>query len=219
MSEIIPAILSANPEDFDKKLFQVEQFSKRAQIDIADGQFVPNRTVDPQHISKLETKLKFEMHLMVKDPQSYISAIEKMLPHPNENHSIIFHIEATTKPEFTLDKIQEIGLKKGIALNPETTIEKIEPYLDKIDIILFLSVNPGFQGSKFIPEVLDKIKLFKKKCPDKLIGIDGGINRRNIKEVAALGVDEINIGSSIWAAENPKEEYNKLTQLAAIAEV
>jgi len=217
MIEIIPAILTAEPADLDTKLFQVESFASGVQIDVADGNFVPNKTVDFHQVSKFESSLKFEIHLMAQDPQSYISVLKRVLPLPSERHRIIFHIEAAKNTELIFSKIKEAGFKSGLALNPGTDFQKIVPYINAVELVLFLGVEPGFQGHEFIPAVLGKIKKFKTSHPETLVGIDGGIKRENIKSIAASGVDEIVVGSEIWGAENPKDEYIKLKQLASAA--
>ena len=127
---------------------------------------------------------------------------------------IVFHYEATPSPREIISLSRNLGVGVGLAVNPETPNSAIAPLAGEIDSVLFLSVNPGFYGSKFIPEVLDKIAAFRKEQPDLEMGIDGGIKEGNIAQIAQSGVDVICVGSAIFMQPDPAESYRRLQALA-----
>jgi len=220
--KIIPSILTNDFDDFKKKLKILEEFAKTIQIDIMDGNFVNNTSFDKDlsntdlchdigHDIGHDTKL--ELHLMVNHPLKYIEKWQEV-----KNISrIIFHIESLDDPDEVIEKIKSLNLEVGIAINPKTPIEQIEPYLGKINQILFMTVTPGKQGGKFLPEVGEKIKEFKSKSlqfidNQPLIATDGGANENTIEEIKTWGVDIIGVGSAIIKTENPKRSYKKLLE-------
>jgi ribulose-phosphate 3-epimerase len=145
---------------------------------------------------------------MVNNPLEWLEIFKNF-----GSQRIIFHFEIKEDHSKIIERIKRENLEVGIAINPSTNIDDFKPILKSIDVVLFLSVNPGFYGSPFIPEVLDKIKSFKKLYPDKTVGIDGGIKLSNIKTVKDAGADYICIGSAILKANNPKEEYLNLLKI------
>ncbi len=130
---------------------------------------------------------------------------------------IVFHYEATPEPEKIIKQIRKLGIKVGLAINPETSIAAITPLVKKVDSVLFLSVHPGFYGAAFIPEVLDKIAAFRKVFPKMEIGIDGGVKEDNIVKIAQSGVDVIYIGSALFRQPQPAEAYKRLKALVGNA--
>jgi ribulose-phosphate 3-epimerase len=170
---------------------------------------VPSRSITAGHIANLAIKLKWEAHLMVKHPETYLEDFKRA-----GTKRIIFHYEATSSPQKVIALIRNLGLETGLAVNPETPVSAITPLAGEVDSVLFLSVNPGFYGSKFIPEVLDKIAAFRKSLPDIEIGIDGGIKEDNITRIARSGVDIICVGSAIFRQPQPGESYRRLLALA-----
>jgi len=205
----VPAILTDDPKALEKLVSQTETFTHYAQFDIMDGQFVPSRSVSCEQIAGLKTKLAWEAHLMVLHPEDCLEDFHKA-----GAQRIVFHYEATPNPEEIIRKIKKLGMKAGLAINPETPIAAITPLVKKLDSVLFLSVNPGFYGAKFIPEVLDKIVAFRKAYPKMEIGIDGGIKENNIGQIARTGVSVIYIGSAIFLQPDPAESYRRITKLA-----
>lgn len=190
--EIVPTILSTSKEDFEKnfhKLIQNPNLSGWIHIDLADGEFVNNKTVGLEVINKIEFSQNIEIHLMVKSPMEWIKNIES-----SSIKRVIFHIESDDV-EKSIEWAKEIGLLVGLAINPQTELSQLSPFIDKIDLILIMGVNPGFQGQEFLPSSLEKIKASVKLYPEKIIGEDGGINDRNIKLVAATGASHIAVGS------------------------
>ena len=125
----------------------------------------------------------------------------------------IMSLEPTEAKSF-IRKIRELDMLVGLAVNPETTLEDIAPYVNALDSVLFLSVNPGYYGAAFLPEVLDKVKAFRKKYPGMEIGLDGGVNKDTIPRIAESGVDVIYIGSAVFRQPDPGEAYRRLTALA-----
>ncbi len=212
MSKIIqtvPAILTDDPKALETMVRQTETFTSYAQFDIMDGQFVPSRSITCEHIAKLTMKLNWETHLMVLHPEAYLEDFQRA-----GTQKIVFHYEATDSPREVISLVRNIGLRVGLAVNPETPVSAILPLVSEVDSVLFLSVNPGFYGSKFIPEVLDKIVEFRNAQPDLEIGIDGGIKESNIAQIAQSGVDVICVGSAIFQQPQPDESFRHLLALA-----
>jgi ribulose-phosphate 3-epimerase len=205
----VPAILTDDPAMLDKLVRQTETFTGYAQFDIMDGQFVPSRSVSCQQIAGLKTKLTWEAHLMVLRPEDCLEEFQRA-----GARKIVFHYEATTSPVKIIRLVRNHGMQVGLAINPETPASAINSLVNRLDSVLFLSVNPGFYGAKFIPAVLDKIVAFRKAYPDMEIGIDGGIKENNIAQIARTGVDVIYIGSAIFLQPDPAESYRRLTALA-----
>jgi len=127
---------------------------------------------------------------------------------------VIFHYEATPSPREVISIARSLGLEVGLAVNPETPVVALLPLAGEVDSVLFLSVNPGFYGSKFIPEVLDKLAEFRSAWPDVETGIDGGIKESNIAQVARTGVDVVYMGSAIFLQPQPDESFRRLQSLA-----
>jgi ribulose-phosphate 3-epimerase len=205
----VPAILTDDPIALGKMVLQTESFTDFAQFDIMDGQFVPSTSVTCEDIAALETRLSWEVHLMVMHPERYLEEFKQA-----GAQKIVFHYEATPAPESIIEQIKKMGIQAGIAINPETPVAAIAPLVKSLDSILFLSVNPGFYGAKFIPEVLRKIADFRKAHPVVEVGIDGGIKENNIAEIAATGVNVIYVGSAIYLQPDPAASYHRLTRLA-----
>ena len=208
-SQVVPAILTDDPKALETMIRQVETFTTYVQFDIMDGQFVPSRSITSEHLAGLPMKLNWEAHLMVQHPADYLEVFRNA-----GAQKIVFHYEATASPEEVISLARNLGMEVGLAVNPETPIPAILPLADEVDSVLFLSVNPGFYGSKFIPEVLDKITGFHDIRPDMEIGIDGGIKENNIARIARSGTDVIYAGSAIFMQPQPGESFRKLQALA-----
>jgi len=198
--KISPSILSA---DFSKLGSEIQSLEKAGadliHIDVMDGHFVPNITIGPEVISKLRkyTKLPFDVHLMISPVNKFIQDFADA-----GSDIITIHPEATNDLEETVTKIKSLKKRVGVSLNPETPIEKVLPVLNLIDLVLIMSVNPGFAGQKFMEKVLNKVKFLrneidKKKLPVE-IEIDGGINFTNSKISKDAGVDILVSGTTIF---------------------
>ncbi len=177
-------------------------------IDVMDGHFVPNLTFGPavvQSISKVATK-PLDVHLMVENNTFFVDIFAPLKP-----RYISFHIEEEKHPHRLLQKIRDYGIKPAIVLNPSTPPESVEYLLDNLDMVLLMSVNPGFGGQKFIPSVIEKAQrlkdLLEKKGSNALIEIDGGVNNENVIELKEAGVDVVVAGSYVF-----KRDYKKAIQ-------
>ena len=198
--QISPSILSADFSQLGHEITRLEDGgADMIHVDVMDGHFVPNLTIGPPVIKTLRKKsyLKFDVHLMISPVHKYIKDYAEA-----GADIITIHPEATDNLEASISKIKEFGKKVGISLNPESKIDLILDYLEKIDLVLIMSVNPGFGGQKFMPEVLDKIvKLRKIQSERKIyfdIEIDGGINFENCKLAIKAGANILVSGTTIF---------------------
>ena len=168
-------------------------------LDVMDGAFVPNISFGPPVIKSIRkiTKAFFDVHLMINEPKRYIDAFKDA-----GADLLTVHYEACGDVNETINLIKKAGLKVGLAVNPETDAEVLEPYIDKVDMILIMSVHPGFGGQKFMPVAIEKLKWVKKKAADKnkelLIEVDGGINFENVSSVLDAGANVIVAGSACF---------------------
>ena len=202
--QISPSILSA---DFSQLGNEIKRFEEGGadliHVDVMDGHFVPNLTIGPPVIKALKKNcsIKFDVHLMISPVHKYIDA------YANAGADIItIHPEATDDLSSSIKKIKDLGKKVGVSLNPETKVSIIKDHLDQIDLVLIMSVNPGFGGQKFMPEVLDKIKELKniqrEQNIDFDIEIDGGINFENSKIAIEAGANILVSGTTIFKSNN-----------------
>jgi ribulose-phosphate 3-epimerase len=205
---IIPAVLTDNAGTLQTMLKQADAFTDFVQIDIMDGKFVPSNSITWEQISGIPIKLKWEVHLMVEHPEKQFENYKNA-----GAQKVVFHFEATAIPEQVIQQARQVGASVGLAVNPETTIDRILPLTGLVDSVLFLSVHPGFYGAKFIPEVLDKIVELRKARPGLVISIDGGIKENNIVQIARSGVDEICVGSAVFMQPDPGASYRHLVDL------
>ena len=202
--QISPSILSADFSQLGVEIKRLEEGgADMIHVDVMDGHFVPNLTIGPPVIKALRKKcdLKFDVHLMISPVHKYIES------YADAGADIItIHPEATDNLEASILKIRKLNKKVGVSLNPESKIDLIRNFLDKIDLILIMSVNPGFGGQKFMPKVLEKIKELKKiqneKNLDFDIEIDGGINFDNCKDAIDAGANILVSGTTIFKSNN-----------------
>jgi ribulose-phosphate 3-epimerase len=208
---VAPSILSA---DFGNLEDEIKDICKNGadliHIDIMDGHFVPNLTIGPmvvEAISKISNK-PLDIHLMVENNSFFIDIFSSFKP-----KYISFHIEEEKHPHRIVQKIRKLGIKPAVALNPATTPKIIEYLIKDIDMVLLMSVNPGFGGQKFIP-IYEKIyelkKMIKTKNPKCLIEVDGGISNNNIEKLKTAGVDIAVAGSYIFGQKNRKKAIESL---------
>jgi len=198
--KISPSILSADFSKLGKEIQDLEKAkADLIHIDVMDGHFVPNITIGPDVISKLRkyTSLPFDVHLMISPVHDFIKNFAEA-----GADIITIHPEATKDLVSSIQKIKSYNKKVGISLNPETSIDKVLPVLSLIDLVLVMSVNPGFGGQKFMSETLEKVKMLRKEIDIKKlkvqIEIDGGINFNNSKAAIKAGVDILVSGTTIF---------------------
>lgn len=201
---IAPSLLSA---DFGKLEQEVKEIEKAGadwlHLDIMDGNYVPNISFGPMVVKALRkhTNLFFDVHLMIENPDLFLEDFK------NAGADLItVHPESTKHLHRTIQMIKSLGLKAGVALNPATSLSVLDYILGDVEMVLIMSVNPGFGGQKFIPEAIEKIRQLKeislKKNPGLLIQVDGGINKENAGEVVAAGAEVLVAGSAIFGAED-----------------
>lgn len=207
MAKVAPSILSA---DFSKLGADVQEICEFGadyiHVDVMDGAFVPNISFGAGVMKSLNNvaTIPYDVHLMIEDPDRYIEDFVT----PNTEF-ITVHQEACRHLDRTIQHIHSTGVKAGVALNPATPIVMVEDVLDKVDMILIMSVNPGFGGQKFIPRALDKIRrldeIRKASGYDFVIEVDGGVNLQNCEELKSVGTDILVAGSAVFKAESRKE--------------
>ena len=202
--QISPSILSADFSQLGNEIKRLEEGgADMIHVDVMDGHFVPNLTIGPPVIKALrkQCSIKFDVHLMISPVHKYIEAYSEA-----GADIITIHPEATDNLEESILKIKSLNKKVGVSLNPETKIDLINNYLEKIDLVLIMSVNPGFGGQKFMPEVLDKIRELKKiQSKNNLyfdIEIDGGINFDNCQSAIEAGANILVSGTTVFKSNN-----------------
>ena len=192
-----PSMLSADFGRLGEQIKEIELAGAQwLHIDVMDGIFVPNISFGACVYGCLrkESNLFFDVHLMITEPERYLEDFAKA-----GADMITFHVEATEKAEECIEKIHALGKKAGISLNPGTPVDAVKPYLDKVDMVLVMSVNPGYGGQSYIEDVNPKISELRELCgEDFLIQVDGGVKKSNIKKVVDLGANVIVAGSAVF---------------------
>lgn len=209
---VAPSILSANFGNLQKDIEAIcEAGCDLVHIDVMDGHFVPNLTLGPiivEPVSKIATK-PLDIHLMVENSSFFVDLFA-----PYKPKYLSFHLESEKHPHRLIQKIRSLGISPAIVLNPHSRVESIEYLLEDLDMVLLMSVNPGFGGQKFISNVVEKVKKLKDlieiKNPNCLIQVDGGVNDKNIKVLKEAGVDIVVAGSYIFGSSDYKEAIKSL---------
>jgi len=209
---IAPSILSADFAKLAQEVVEVESAgADLIHVDVMDGHFVPNISIGPVVTKALRpiTKLPLDCHLMVSRPDDWLEAFAKA-----GADIITVHAEVAYQLERTLNQIKSLGCLCGVSINPGTPLESIEEVLDIADIVLIMSVNPGFGGQKFIEKTLDKVKRLREFKKDKnfMIEIDGGVTSENISKMKEAGVDIFVAGSAIFSQADRKKAIDDLRQ-------
>lgn len=213
--KIAASILSANPVRLEDEIKKVEMAGvDLIHIDVMDGHFVPNITVGPFIVEGIKhiTRVPLDIHLMIEHPERYVKAFAAAA---GKGDLMTFHIETTKKPEEVISLIRDAGLKVGVSINPDTSTEVVENLLDMVDMVLVMSVNPGFAGQKFISKVLPKITRLRSVAPCKMdIEVDGGITIENISQAVQQGANVIVAASAIFKTNDPFSAIKNLRQMA-----
>ena len=209
MIKIIPAVIAESQEELTEKINWVKNYAGIIQLDIMDSIFVPNKSIDFDF--KLpRTSCKFEAHLMVKNPDKWVKDNWKKVD------KVLIRIESCKNPKELIGFLRANKKQVGFALNPETALARIKDYLDEIDQVLIMTVNPGFYGSKFLPETLEKVRELRRLKPKLNIEVDGGITPETIKSALNAGANYFVSGSYIMNSQNPQEAMENLRKLCPL---
>ena len=209
---IAPSILSADFSRLGEEVGAVEKAGADwVHVDVMDGHFVPNITIGPLVVEAVKkvTKLPLDVHLMISTPEKFVADFIKA----GANY-VSVHVEEGTHLDRTLNLIRELGAKPSVAINPATPLSAIEPVLEIVDMVLLMTVNPGFGGQKFIPYTLEKVKALRKMIDAKkrpiILEVDGGVKVENIGELSKAGADAFVTGSAIFHSKNYQETISKM---------
>jgi ribulose-phosphate 3-epimerase len=214
--KIAPSILSADFARLGEEVKMLEQIgADYVHVDVMDGQFVPNITIGPLVVAAIRpvTSLPLDVHLMIQRPSAYVEAFAKA-------GADIITVHAETDPHLhrLIEQIKATGAKAGVSLNPSTPLSVLDEILPYIDMVLIMTVNPGFGGQSFIPTMLDKIRRLRDRIDalglDIDIEVDGGISAKNIAEVSAAGANVFVAGSAVFNAPDPAQAVAEMKRLA-----
>ena len=211
--KIAPSILSADFGKLNQEIASVEPYVDLLHVDVMDGHFVPNITLGPPVVRCIETKLPLDLHLMIEHPENFLEDFVKAATEHGRDKkdvSITVHQEACTHLHRVIQQIRALGVKAALSLNPATSLEMIEEVLDDIDMVLIMSVNPGFGGQKFIDHVVGKIETLRKMKPNLDIEVDGGINAETARKCVKAGANILVAGSYIFGAKDHKQAIESL---------
>src|SRR3989338_8570779 len=204
---IAPSILSADFSRLGEEISEVDQAGcDWIHVDVMDGHFVPNLTIGPPVIRWIRkaTRLPLDVHLMIEEPIRHLEAFRKA-----GADWITVHVEACKDVRATLKRVRDLGAKPGLSLRPKTSLATLEPYFELVDLILVMTVEPGFGGQEFMPQMLEKVRALRPRFSG-LISVDGGINLETARKAAEEGADVFVAGSAIFKEVNRKEIVQKL---------
>ena len=215
--KLAPSILSADFTDLKTALNQCEEGGAHwVHVDVMDNQFVPNLTIGPPVVKSIRPKTEkfIDVHMMVIEPEKLVEPFARA-----GADNITFHIEAVGDPDSVIDLIKSCGCKAGVSIKPKTPLQDIIPILDKVDVVLVMSVDPGFGGQGFLPGSSEKVSKVKKLLVDNslnkvLIEVDGGIKLHNAKEVIEAGADVLVAGSEVFNSDDPVQTIKDFYQLS-----
>ena len=212
-----PSILAADFARLAEAVAVVERAgAELVHLDVMDGHFVPNITFGPPLVAALRTatKLFFDVHLMIEEPLRYAEAFVKA-----GSNLLTFHIEVDDHPRRLIEHIRGLGAAVGVSLNPDTPAASVEEILPDVDLVLVMSVWPGFGGQSFMPQVLPKIEELRRRLrPDQRLEVDGGIDPDTVASVVRAGADTLVAGSAVFHAASPAAAMNELKEMAMKAD-
>ncbi len=215
--KLAPSILSADFSDLKTALNQCEEGGAHwVHVDVMDNQFVPNLTIGPPVVKSIRPKTEkfIDVHMMVIEPEKLVEPFARA-----GADNITFHIEAADDPDSVIDLIKSCGCKAGVSIKPKTPLQDIIPILDKVDVVLVMSVDPGFGGQGFLPGSSEKVSKIKKLLVDNslnrvLIEVDGGVKLHNAKEVIEAGANVLVAGSEVFNSDDPVQTIKDFYQLS-----
>jgi ribulose-phosphate 3-epimerase len=212
--KLAPSLLSADFGNLREEAKQIEALASYFHIDVMDGHFVPNLTIGPPAVNSLRKGLHrpLDVHLMIDHPATYAPRFEV-----TSNDFIVFHIESKDDPRQTVEVVRKTGAQVGISLRPGTPLDTIFPYLDRVGLVLIMSVEPGFGGQAFMPEALDRIRTLRQRIGDRPIeiAVDGGIDVDNVRAVVEAGASIVVAGSAIFGKTDRLAAMRALLEAAA----
>ena len=203
---IIPAIIAKSQSELEERIAKVKDYVELIQLDFMDGKFVPSNSIDFD-FNLPKTNCKFEAHLMINNPEDWIEKNYMKVD------TILVHFESCNNPQKVIDLVKSKNKQMGFVLNPETPISEIEEYIDSLNQVLIMTVNPGFYGSPFLPEMLDKISELRSKAPDIDIEVDGGVTDKTIGLVNSAGANMFVSGSYIVKSDDVKSAIDSLKNI------
>ena len=210
--KIVPSILSANQGKLQEEINGIEDYSDLLQVDVMDNVFVPNITPQAELLKKFDTKVPLDIHLMVKDPsEDYIKSFIDANPKLKINN-ITVHQEACSNIRDTLNFIKSNNIKPSVAINPKTPLNKIKNILDEVDMVLIMTVVPGFSGQKFIEDCMDKVKELRNIKPEMDIEVDGGVNDKTAPIAVKAGANVLVVSSFIFKAKDKVSAIKKILE-------
>lgn len=215
MALIAPSVLSADFLNLGRDIDMINQSEADwFHVDVMDGRFVPNISFGMSIIKQMKNKAQkpLDVHLMIVEPEKYFEDFQKA-----GADILTVHYEASIHLHRSLQAIKALGMKAGVSLNPHTPVHVLENIITEIDLLLIMSVNPGFGGQKFIPQALDKIRAAKKMITESgantMIEIDGGVNMNNASDIIEAGCDVLVAGNTVFSSDNPTETIKNLKNI------
>lgn len=203
--KIAPSILSADLGNLNEEIESIEQYCDLIHFDVMDGHFVPNISMGSCVMEHIKSKLPIDCHLMIENPEQYIDEFARA-----GAFSISVHYEVCKDISRIIELIKSFDVKASIAIKPQTIVEVLDPFLNELDMVLIMSVEPGFSGQHFLDSCLSKIQYIRKKCPNLDIEVDGGINDETALLVKKAGANVLVSASYIFGAKDRKLAIEKL---------